>query len=107
MSGAARRVLALAGGVGGSKLVLGLYRVLPPDSLTVVANTGDDIVLHGLHVCPDPDIVVYTLAGIVNEDTGWGIRDETWNVAAGLARYGRPTWFQLGDRDVATHIHRS
>ena len=101
------RIAALAGGVGGSKLLLGLYRVMDPADLTIIVNTGDDIVMHGLHVSPDPDIITYTLAGVVNEETGWGIAGESFRVAEGLARYGRPVWFKLGDRDLATHIHRS
>ena len=101
------RIAALAGGVGGSKLVLGLYRMMDPRDLTVIANTGDDVAMHGLHVSPDPDILIYTLADLVNPETGWGFRGETFRVAEGLAQYGRPTWFQLGDRDLATHIHRS
>jgi LPPG:FO 2-phospho-L-lactate transferase len=101
------RIAALAGGVGGSKLVLGLYRVMDPQDLTVIANTGDDVLMHGLRVSPDPDILIYTLADLVNQETGWGFRGETFRVAEGLAQYGRPTWFQLGDRDLATHIHRS
>ncbi len=101
------RIAALAGGVGGSKLLLGLYRVMDPADLTIIVNTGDDIVMHGLHVSPDPDIITYTLAGVVNEETGWGITGESFRVADGLARYGRPVWFKLGDRDLATHIHRS
>ena len=101
------KIAALAGGVGGSKLLLGLYRVMDPVDLTVIVNTGDDIVMHGLHVSPDPDIITYTLAGVVNEETGWGITGETFRVTEGLARYGRPVWFNLGDRDLATHIHRS
>jgi LPPG:FO 2-phospho-L-lactate transferase len=101
------KIAALAGGVGGSKLLLGLYRVMDPAELTIIVNTGDDIVMHGLHVSPDPDIVSYTLAGVVNEEHGWGIAGETFRVAEGLARYGRPVWFKLGDRDLATHIHRS
>lgn len=101
------KIAALAGGVGGSKLLLGLYRVMDPVDLTVIVNTGDDIVMHGLHVSPDPDIITYTLAGVVNEETGWGIAGETFRVGEGLARYGRPVWFNLGDRDLATHIHRS
>ena len=101
------RIAALAGGVGGSKLVLGLYRVMDPRDLTVIANTGDDVVMHGLHVSPDPDILIYTLADLVNPETGWGFRGETFRVAESLSQYGRPTWFQLGDRDFATHIHRS
>src|SRR5688572_11400705 len=101
------KIAALAGGVGGSKLLLGLYRVMDPADLTIIANTGDDIVMHGLHVSPDPDIITYTLAGVVNEHTGWGISGETFGVAEGLARYGRPVWFKLGDRDLATHVHRT
>ena len=101
------KIAALAGGVGGSKLLLGLYRVMDPADLTIIVNTGDDIVMHGLHVSPDPDIITYTLAGVVNEETGWGITGESFRVAEGLARYGRPVWFKLGDRDLATHIHRS
>jgi LPPG:FO 2-phospho-L-lactate transferase len=101
------RIAALAGGVGGSKLVLGLYRVMDPQDLTVIANTGDDVVMHGLHISPDPDILIYTLADLVNPETGWGFRGETFRVAEGLIQYGRPTWFQLGDRDFATHLHRS
>ena len=101
------KIAALAGGVGGSKVLLGLYRVMDPADLTIIVNTGDDIVMHGLHVSPDPDIITYTLAGMVNEEHGWGIADETFRVADGLTRYGRPVWFRLGDRDLATHIHRS
>jgi LPPG:FO 2-phospho-L-lactate transferase len=101
------KIVALAGGVGGSKLLLGLYRVMDPTDLTVIVNTGDDIVMHGLHVSPDPDIITYTLACMVNEETGWGITGESFRVADGLMRYGRPVWFKLGDRDLATHIHRS
>jgi LPPG:FO 2-phospho-L-lactate transferase len=101
------KIVLLAGGVGGSKLGLGFYRTINPADLTIIANTGDDIVMHGLHVSPDPDIMMYTLAGLVNPETGWGFKGETFRVAEGLARYGRPTWFQLGDGDLATHIHRT
>jgi LPPG:FO 2-phospho-L-lactate transferase len=97
------KIAALAGGAGGSKLVLGLYRVMEPQDLTVIANTGDDIVMHGLHVSPDPDILVYTLADVVNVATGWGIRDESFRVAEGLARYGRPIWFSSGTA-ISPHI---
>src|SRR3954452_23521932 len=75
--------------------------------LSVIVNTGDDLELHGLHVSPDLDTVVYTLAGLANDETGWGVRDETWSAAWMLGRYGRETWFGLGDRDIATHIVRS
>jgi LPPG:FO 2-phospho-L-lactate transferase len=101
------KIVALAGGVGGAKLGLGLYRALDPSALTYVVNTGDDIVMHGLHVSPDPDILIYTLAGVVNEETGWGRKGETFHVAGGLEGYGRPVWFKLGDADLATHIHRT
>jgi len=100
-------IVALAGGVGASKILLGLYRVMDPRELTVIVNTGDDIVLHGLAISPDLDIVTYTLADLVNPDTGWGFRDETFRALEQLAVYGRPQWFHLGDRDLATHIHRT
>jgi len=100
-------IVALAGGIGASKLLLGLHRMMDPRDLTVIVNTGDDIVLHGLSISPDLDIVTYTLAGQVNPDTGWGFRDETFRALGQLAVYGRPQWFHLGDRDLATHIHRT
>jgi LPPG:FO 2-phospho-L-lactate transferase len=101
------RITALAGGVGASKLLLGLYHVMDPRALTVVVNTGDDIVLHGLKISPDLDIVTYTLAGIVDPAKGWGFRRETFHALKRLAKYGRANWFNLGDRDLATHIHRT
>jgi LPPG:FO 2-phospho-L-lactate transferase len=100
-------VTALAGGIGASKLLLGLYEAMDPHKLTVIVNTGDDIVLHGLKISPDLDIVTYTLAGVVNPTTGWGFRGDTFNMLKRLASYGRETWFHLGDRDLATHIHRT
>jgi LPPG:FO 2-phospho-L-lactate transferase len=100
-------IAALAGGVGASKLLAGLYQVGDPRRLTVVVNTGDDIVLHGLSISPDLDIVTYTLAGQVNPETGWGFRDETFRALDQLAVYGHSQWFHLGDRDLATHIHRT
>ena len=100
-------VLALAGGVGGAKLALGLARLLPPENLTIVVNTGDDESFHGLHVSPDLDTMLYTLAGISNAETGWGISGETFHALGMLARYGADTWFNLGDRDLATHIRRT
>src|SRR5690349_7310221 len=102
-----RTITALGGGVGASKLLLGLYDVLGPDTLTIIVNTGDDIVLHGLKISPDLDIVTYTLAGIVDPAKGWGIRGETFHALKRLAAYGRADWFNLGDRDLATHIHRT
>src|SRR2546423_11213158 len=101
------KVTALAGGVGASKLLLGLYEVMDPRLLTIIVNTGDDIVLHGLRISPDLDIVTYTLAGIVDAAKGWGLRGEPFHALKRLAAYGRPNWFNLGDRDLATHIHRT
>lgn len=75
--------------------------------LTVIGNTGDDLEIHGLHVSPDLDTVMYTLAGLANDETGWGVRDETWSAASMLQRYGEPIWFRLGDRDLATHVLRT
>jgi len=104
------RVVVLAGGYGGAKLSHGVALAAsarePAPELTVIVNTGDDLELHGLLVCPDLDTVLYTLAGLANEETGWGVRDETWSAAEMLARYGAPTWFRLGDRDFGTHIMR-
>jgi LPPG:FO 2-phospho-L-lactate transferase len=100
-------ITALAGGVGASKLLLGLYDVADPRVLTVIVNTGDDIVLHGLKISPDLDIVTYTLAGIVDSAKGWGFRRETFHALQRLAVFGRVNWFNLGDRDLATHIHRT
>jgi len=101
-----RRVTVLAGGVGGAKLAHGLS-LLPDIDLTVVVNTGDDLELHGLAISPDVDTVLYTLGGLANQETGWGLRDETWSAHEMLRRYGAPTWFRLGDRDLATHLVRT
>jgi LPPG:FO 2-phospho-L-lactate transferase len=101
------KITSLAGGVGASKLLLGLYEVMDPRLLTIIVNTGDDIVLHGLKISPDLDIVTYTLAGVVDSAKGWGIRGETFHALKRLAGYGRANWFNLGDRDLATHIHRT
>src|SRR5947207_8257508 len=100
-------VLALSGGVGGAKLALGLYRVLPPDTLTVIANTGDDFEHLGLSISPDIDTLLYTLSGIDNPELGWGRRSETWNFMAALEALGGETWFKLGDGDLATHVERT
>jgi LPPG:FO 2-phospho-L-lactate transferase len=102
-----KNITALAGGVGASKLLLGLHDVIDPSDLTVIVNTGDDITLHGLKISPDLDIVTYTLAGIVDAAKGWGYRGETFHALKRLAAFGRINWFNLGDRDLATHIHRS
>ena len=101
------RVLALSGGVGGAKLALGLYRVLPPDTLTVVANTGDDFEHLGLQVSPDLDTLLYTLSGQDNPELGWGRRGETWTFMAALEALGGESWFRLGDGDLATHVERT
>jgi LPPG:FO 2-phospho-L-lactate transferase len=98
---------ALAGGVGAARFLRGLVQVVPPDDITVIVNTGDDDWFHGLLVCPDLDTVTYTLAGVENPDTGWGLAEETFAAIDALERYGLPTWFRLGDRDLATHLYRS
>jgi LPPG:FO 2-phospho-L-lactate transferase len=100
-------VLALAGGVGGAKLAHGLQMALPAGALSVVVNTGDDFHLWGLHISPDLDTVMYTLAGLANRAWGWGIEGDTWAAMEQLARYGRDPWFRLGDRDLATHVLRT
>jgi LPPG:FO 2-phospho-L-lactate transferase len=100
-------IAALAGGVGASKLLLGLYDVADPVRLTAIVNTGDDITLHGLKISPDLDIVTYTLAGVIDPAKGWGFRGETFHALKRLAVFGRVSWFNLGDRDLATHIHRT
>jgi LPPG:FO 2-phospho-L-lactate transferase len=101
------KVVALSGGVGGAKLALGLYRVLPPDTLTVIVNTGDDFEHLGLHICPDLDTTLYTLAGLANPQLGWGRREETWTFMHTLEALGGATWFRLGDADLALHVERT
>src|ERR671910_2661414 len=105
--GGKMKVCALAGGVGGAKLAAGLQEALPPGDLTVLVNTADDFDLWGLRICPDLDTVMYTLAGISNPHTGWGLAGESFNALNMLARYGEDTWFKLGDHDLATHILRT
>ncbi len=100
-------ILAFAGGVGGAKLALGLARSLEPDQLTIAVNTGDDFEHLGLHISPDLDTVMYTLAGLANPETGWGQVGETWNFLEAVGRLGGETWFRLGDRDLATHVERT
>ncbi len=100
-------VVALSGGIGGAKLALGLSRVLPPEDLLVVANTGDDFEHLGLSVSPDIDTLMYVLAGLDNPVTGWGRRDETWSFMDSIGALGGETWFRLGDRDLATHVERT
>ncbi len=101
------KIVALAGGVGGAKLVDGLARVLSSEDLTIVVNTGDDFEHLGLYICPDLDTVCYTLAGIANPETGWGRSNETWKTMENLKLLGGPGWFQLGDQDFATHLERT
>jgi len=107
MSGSDGAVLALSGGIGGAKLALGLSRVLPPERLIIVANTGDDFEHLGLAISPDLDTLMYTLADLSDPERGWGRREETWTFMAALAALGGETWFQLGDGDLATHIERT
>jgi len=102
-----QKITALAGGVGASKLLLGLYGEVDSEGLTIIVNTGDDITLHGLRISPDLDIVTYTLAGLVDAKKGWGFRGETFHALKRLAIYKRENWFNLGDKDLATHIHRT
>ncbi|HWY16240.1 MAG TPA: 2-phospho-L-lactate transferase [Rhizomicrobium sp.] len=101
------RVLALSGGVGGAKLLRGLYRILPADSLAAVVNTGDDFEHLGLHISPDIDTTLYTLAGLAHPEQGWGRRDETWTFMRALKELGGETWFALGDGDLALHVERT
>jgi LPPG:FO 2-phospho-L-lactate transferase len=101
------KITALAGGIGASKFLAGLVRVTPPEDITIIANTGDDIEMFGLRICPDIDTVTYTLAGLVNQQTGWGIEGDSFACLGSLARLGEEVWFNLGDRDLATHIYRT
>jgi LPPG:FO 2-phospho-L-lactate transferase len=102
------RIAALAGGVGAARLLRGMVEVVEPASVTAIVNTGDDLVLHGLHVSPDLDTVTYTLADAVNPETGWGLEGETWAAMDALDRFGADlSWFRLGDRDLATHLFRT
>jgi LPPG:FO 2-phospho-L-lactate transferase len=101
------RVVALAGGVGAARFLRGLVRALDPAELTVVVNTGDDREFYGVHVSPDVDIVTYTLAGRVDAERGYGLAGDSFEVIEALGAYGHPTWFRLGDRDLATCLHRT
>lgn len=100
-------IAALAGGVGAARFLRGLADVVSPSEITAVVNTGDDFEIHGLHVSPDLDTVIYTLAGVVSEETGWGLAGETWRVMSALERLGGDAWFRLGDADLATHLYRT
>ena len=101
------KVTLLAGGTGGAKLAHGFQQVLAPGELTVIVNVADDAELYGLRISPDVDTVLYTLAGVANEETGWGVRGDTWTALGMLDRYGEPTWFRVGDADLATHVRRA
>lgn len=101
------KVTALAGGIGASKFLVGLAGVMPADEITVIGNTGDDIELFGLRICPDLDTVTYTLSGVIDQETGWGLGGDTFESLNWLARYGEASWFNLGDRDLATHLYRT
>ncbi len=101
------KIVALAGGVGGAKLVDGFAQLLPPDDLAIIVNTGDDFEHLGLYISPDLDTICYTLAGLSNPETGWGRRDETFHALENIQQLGGPDWFHLGDRDLATHIERT
>jgi LPPG:FO 2-phospho-L-lactate transferase len=101
------KITALAGGTGAAKLLRGLARVLDARDLTVIVNTGDDAEIWGLHVSPDLDTVCYTLGGVIDEAKGWGLTGETFNALDQIARFGEPVWFNLSDRDLATHLYRT
>src|SRR3990170_4475771 len=101
------KVTCLAGGVGAARFLQGIMKIVSEKDITVVVNTGDDIDLYGLHISPDLDIILYTLAGIVDELKGWGIHGDTFYCLEMLQKYGSETWFELGDRDFATHILRT
>ena len=100
-------IVVLAGGVGAARLLAGLVAVVPPASITAVVNVGDDLELHGLRISPDLDTITYTLAGEINPDTGWGLRNESWQAMESVRRYGGASWFGLGDRDLGTHLYRT
>jgi len=102
-----QKITCLAGGVGAAKFLQGLAKVVPENDISVIVNTGDDIELHGLHISPDLDIITYTLAGIVDEEKGWGIKGDTFQCLGMLKNYGLETWFNLGDKDLATHVYRT
>lgn len=100
-------ITALAGGVGAARFLTGLVKLVNEKDLSIIVNTGDDIELFGLHISPDIDIVAYTLAGIVDEEKGWGVREDTFHCLEALRRFNCEVWFNLGDRDLATHIFRT
>ena len=99
--------VVLCGGVGAARFLKGLVRVVPPEDVVAIVNVGDDVWLHGLRICPDLDSITYHLAGVVHPEQQWGRADESFTVAGELRRFGGPDWFTLGDRDLATHLHRT
>ena len=100
-------IVVLSGGVGGSRFLQGLARAVPPEEIVAIVNTGDDEEFFGLYVSPDPDIVTYALAGLVDEERGWGMQGDTFRWLEAMRRFGNETWFQIGDRDLATHLYRT
>ena len=100
-------VTVIAGGVGAARMIAALLQVVPADRVTAIANVGDDLELHGLHISPDLDTITYTLAGEINPETGWGLRGESWQAMESVRRYGGIDWFGLGDRDIGTHLYRT
>ena len=100
-------VVVICGGVGAAKLLTGLQRVVAPEEITAIANVGDDLELHGLHVSPDLDTITYTTSGAVSTERGWGLEGETWQAMEMVGRYGGVDWFGLGDRDLGTHLYRT
>lgn len=103
----ARRIVCLAGGVGASRFLEGLVQIVPEEDITIIVNTADDIELYGLHISPDLDIVMYTLAGVVDRRKGWGMQGDTFHCLQMFHRLGLETWFQIGDKDLATHVYRT
>ena len=102
-----KKIVVLSGGVGAAKLLRGLVTVVLPESVTAIVNTGDDLSLHGLHISPDLDTIIYTLGNEINPDTGWGLKDEGWRAMDMVTMYGGIDWFRLGDRDLGTHLFRT
>jgi len=100
-------ITVIAGGVGAAKLLSGLVQVVPPSEISAIVNVGDDVVMHGLHISPDLDTITYTLAGQIDPERGWGLSNESWQAMETLGRYGGVTWFNLGDRDLGTHLFRT
>ncbi|MEE9417071.1 MAG: 2-phospho-L-lactate transferase [Acidimicrobiales bacterium] len=100
-------IVVISGGVGAARMLAGLEQVVDPSELLAIVNTGDDLILHGLYICPDLDTITYTLAGQVNPETGWGLAGESWQAMSALEAYGGHAWFGLGDLDLGTHLFRT